>query len=262
MSKEYPTPGELFSLEGDVAVVTGGGRGIGEGIARTLASAGAKVVVAARRVHEIEAVAAAIRADGGQAIAVETDVTSDEAMENLAKAAIKEFGKLSIWINNAGGSPARLPMTDLKREDWDGDDGDRPLSHVGQLQAKRLFPLYFPYAIKEIHSSDAMRCIETIEPMARTIQLNPIFSTDLSEYRYAKDKEAALDYAQDLLTRGVAGIICSHNPILPKLLKKLIGKKNFKQLDGKLEPGDSWVLHHRDGEIIAIDSVERPEVKA
>jgi 3-oxoacyl-[acyl-carrier protein] reductase len=104
MSKEYPTPGELFSLEGDVAVVTGGGRGIGEGIARTLASAGAKVVVAARRVHEIEAVAAAIRADGGQAIAVETDVTSDEAMENLAKAAIKEFGKLSIWINNAGGS--------------------------------------------------------------------------------------------------------------------------------------------------------------
>jgi|688.fasta_scaffold17789_10 8-oxo-dGTP diphosphatase len=150
----------------------------------------------------------------------------------------------------------------VKREDWDGDDGDRPLSHVGQLQAKRLFPLYFPYAIKEIHSSDAMRCIETIEPMARTMQLNPIFSTDLSEYRFSKDKEAALDYAQDLLSNNVAGIICSHNPILPKLLKKLIGKKNFKQLDGKLEPGDSWVLHHRDGEIIAIDSVERPQVKA
>jgi NAD(P)-dependent dehydrogenase (short-subunit alcohol dehydrogenase family) len=116
MSQQYPTPAELFSLEGEVAVVTGGGRGIGEGIARTLANAGAKVVVAARRVNEIEAVAAAIRADGGQAIAVETDVTDEEAMENLA---IKEFGKLSIWVNNAGGSPARLPMTDLKREDWD-----------------------------------------------------------------------------------------------------------------------------------------------
>ena len=119
MSQQYPSPAELFSLEGEVAVVTGGGRGIGEGIARTLANAGAKVVVAARRVNEIESVAAAIRADGGQAIAVETDVTDEEAMENLAKAAIKEFGKLSIWVNNAGGSPARLPMTDLKREDWD-----------------------------------------------------------------------------------------------------------------------------------------------
>ena len=84
----------------------------------------------------------------------------------------------------------------------------------------------------------------------------------MSEYRFTKDKEAALDYAQDLMQRGKSAIICSHNPILPKLLKKLIGKKNFKQLDGKLEPGDSWVLHHRDGEIIAIDSVERPQVKA
>ena len=150
----------------------------------------------------------------------------------------------------------------VKREDWDGDDGDRPLAHVGQLQAKRLFSLYFPYVPKELHSSDAMRCIETIEPMSRTLNMNPIFSTDLSEYRYSKDKEAALDYAQDLLNRGVAGIICSHNPILPKLLKKLIGKKNFKQLDGKLEPGESWVLHHRNGEIVAIDTIEAPQVSA
>ncbi len=150
----------------------------------------------------------------------------------------------------------------IKREDWDGDDGDRPLSHVGQLQSKRIFALYFPYALQEIHSSDAMRCIETIEPMTRALKLNPIFSTDLSEYRYSKDKEAALDYAQDLLNRGVAGVICSHNPILPKLLKKLIGKKNFKELDGKLEPAQSWVLHHRDGEIVAIDSIDAPQIGA
>jgi 8-oxo-dGTP diphosphatase len=146
----------------------------------------------------------------------------------------------------------------IKREDWDGDDGDRPLGNVGQLQAKRLLSKYLPYAIKEVHSSDAMRCIETIEPMTRALQMHPIFSTDLSEYRFAKDKEVALDYAQDLMLRNQSAIICSHNPILPKVLKKLIGKKNFKELDQKLEPAEAWVLHHRDGEIIAIDWVSAP----
>ena len=146
----------------------------------------------------------------------------------------------------------------IKREDWDGDDGDRPLGKVGQIQAKRLLSKYLPYAIKEVHSSDAMRCIETIEPMTRALQMHPIFSTDLSEYGFAKDKEVALDYAQDLMIRNQNAIICSHNPILPKVLKKLIGKKNFKELDQKLEPAEAWVLHHRDGEIIAIDWVSAP----
>lgn len=119
MSTDYPGPSELFSLNGEIAVVTGGGRGIGEGIARTLAAAGAKVVVAARRSEEVEAVAAAIRADGGDAIGVVTDVTDDAAVDALARAAVDAYGKLSIWVNNAGGSPARLPMTELSREEWD-----------------------------------------------------------------------------------------------------------------------------------------------
>ena len=146
----------------------------------------------------------------------------------------------------------------IKREDWDGDDGDRPLGNIGQIQAKCLLSKYLPYAIKEVHSSDAMRCIETIEPMTRALQMHPIFSSDLSEYRFAKDKEAALDYAQDIMIRNQSAIICSHNPILPKVLKKLIGKKNFKELDQKLEPAEAWVLHHRDGEIIAIDWISAP----
>jgi 8-oxo-dGTP diphosphatase len=57
---------------------------------------------------------------------------------------------------------------------------------------------------------------------------------------------------------GASAIICSHNPILPKLLKKLIGKKNFKELGQELKPAEAWVLHHRGGEIIAIDWVGAP----
>ena len=109
----------LFDLSDDVAVVTGAGRGIGEGIATTLADAGAAVVCAARRGDEIERVAAGIRARGGRAIAVTTDVTNDDAVEALAQAALAEFGHLDIWINNAGGSPIQTPLTQLDRKEWD-----------------------------------------------------------------------------------------------------------------------------------------------
>ena len=109
---------ELFDLSGDVAVVTGAGRGIGEGIANTLADAGAAVVCAARRVDEIERVAAGIRNRGGRAIAVATDVTDRGAVDALAQAAVSEFGTLDIWINNAGGSPIQAPLIDLDPAEW------------------------------------------------------------------------------------------------------------------------------------------------
>ena len=110
---------ELFDLSKDVAVVTGAGRGIGEGIAKTIAGAGAAVVLAARRTEEIERVATEIRENGGRAAAVTTDVTDEAAVESLAKAAIEEFGGLDIWVNNAGGSPLQAPLAKLSRADWD-----------------------------------------------------------------------------------------------------------------------------------------------
>ncbi len=109
----------LFDMTGQVAVITGGGRGIGEGIAQVFAAAGAAVVVAARRTEEIERVAAAIRGDGGQAIAVATDVTDSDAVTALAVKAIDEFGSLTCWVNNAGGSAVRTPLREITRADWD-----------------------------------------------------------------------------------------------------------------------------------------------
>lgn len=110
---------QAFDLTGQVAVVTGGGTGIGEGIAKVYAAAGAKVAVAGRRLEPIERVAAEINQAGGQAIAVGTDVTDRAQLEALAAAAVDEFGSLSIWVNNAGGSSLRTPLTELGREGWD-----------------------------------------------------------------------------------------------------------------------------------------------
>lgn len=110
---------QLFDMSGQVAVVTGGGRGIGEGIATAFVEAGAAVVVAARRTNEIEAVAERLRQRGGEALAVATDVTDDAAMDHLGQITVERFGKLTTWVNNAGGSPMRMPLKDLPRDEWD-----------------------------------------------------------------------------------------------------------------------------------------------
>ena len=110
---------QLFGLKGETAVVTGAGRGIGEGIAKVLAGAGANVVCAARRTDEIERVASEIRESGGSAIACTTDVTDEDAVRQLAQTAVSEFGGLHMWVNNAGGSPVQAPLTELPREEWE-----------------------------------------------------------------------------------------------------------------------------------------------
>ena len=109
---------ELYGLQGEVAIVTGAGRGIGEGIAKVLAGAGAKVICAARRAHEVERVAGEINAAGGEALAVPTDVTDPQALEALGQKAIETWRRLDIWVNNAGGSPLQVPLTELPLSEW------------------------------------------------------------------------------------------------------------------------------------------------
>jgi len=98
---------ETPSLKGKVAIVTGSGRGIGAGIARGFAQAGAAVVITGRTAAEIEATAAEIREAGGRAIAVTVDVTDLAKLSDLVDRTVAEFGGVDIVVNNAGG--ARSP---------------------------------------------------------------------------------------------------------------------------------------------------------
>jgi 7-alpha-hydroxysteroid dehydrogenase len=112
---------ELFRLDGQVAVVTGGGKGIGRGIALCLAEAGADVAVAARSRDDVEAVADEIRSIGRRAAAYVVDVTVPGEAEQLADTAAAEFGGFSIWVNNAGGLPDATPryLTRTPEDRWD-----------------------------------------------------------------------------------------------------------------------------------------------
>ena len=108
-----------MELEGKTAIVTGGGRGIGEGIARVLAREGANVVVMGRHVDEVEAVAGSITGSGGRAIAVVADVTRWDSLIAMTDQAVRQFGGVDILVNNAGiEGPPRL-LADLPAEQWD-----------------------------------------------------------------------------------------------------------------------------------------------
>jgi len=110
-----------YNMEGKVAIVTGGGRGIGKAIALVLAEAGVDVVVAARTVEQIEGTAKEIRGLGQRALAVPTDVTRAAQVENMVKKAISEFGKIDILVNDAGASYAKqlIPLPGVKLPGWE-----------------------------------------------------------------------------------------------------------------------------------------------
>jgi short-subunit dehydrogenase len=91
-----------FSLIDKVIVVTGASSGIGEEVARQAARAGGRVVLAARRADRLQALEESIRAGGGQAFAVPTDVRERSQVENLMKAAVDKWGSLDVLFNNAG----------------------------------------------------------------------------------------------------------------------------------------------------------------
>ncbi len=109
----------LFDLTGRVAIVTGGGTGIGAATARVLAAHGADVVVASRTVEELERTAAAVReATGRRCLAAPTDVKNEEQVAHLVQRTVDEFGRLDILINNAGGTRMG-PLKDLPTKGWD-----------------------------------------------------------------------------------------------------------------------------------------------
>ena len=113
---------DRFSLEGRVAIITGGGTGIGRGAALVLAQYGADVVLAARRPEPLEATAGDVEAIGRRALALPTDVTDSMQCQQLVDTTVDEFGRVDILVNNAGGAQTKSIMK------WSDDEWHQVLA--------------------------------------------------------------------------------------------------------------------------------------
>ena len=110
---------DMFSLKGKVALVTGGGRGIGKFIATGLAEAGADIILTSRKIKNLEATAAELEANQKvKALAIACDMAKEDTVEAMLKEAVAKFGRVDILVNNAGATWG-APTLDFPLEKWD-----------------------------------------------------------------------------------------------------------------------------------------------
>jgi len=141
----------------------------------------------------------------------------------------------------------------LERGDWDGDDSLRTLNESGFAQAKSLIDHLAPFAIDEIYSSDFTRCVQTVSPLGDSRGLVVSKVPSLNEATFESDPERSISFANALKQDERNILICSHNPVIPTMLRGILNTKLKNKDLIKLEPGDAWLVHRVKGEIVALD---------
>lgn len=212
---------EQFRVDGQVAVVTGGGRGIGRGIALGLADCGADVCVVARRQDDVDAVAEEIRARGRRALALSADVLDFTAIPAVLDRVVAEWGRLDIMVNNAGGNLDRkmyaLPDISLEKFDeqlalnmktkfWGSQQAAKRMMHGGRIiniisiAAHRPSPGFGVYSAANMGMISMTRTL-SVELAPRGITVNciapGIVVTDmLKETMHLSQEQAEANFAK------------------------------------------------------------------
>jgi NAD(P)-dependent dehydrogenase (short-subunit alcohol dehydrogenase family) len=176
-----------FDLSGKVALVTGASSGLGVHFARTLASAGASVAIAARRADRLASLQAELRRAGSKAAAVDLDVQSAKSVSAAFDAIEQALGAIDIVVNNAGISVVK-PALDMPEEDWDAvvDTNLRGAWLVTQTAAKRWVAAKRPGVVVNIASILGLRTIGQVAPYnaskAGLIHLTRVLAMEWARY--------------------------------------------------------------------------------
>src|ERR1700681_1281981 len=194
-------------LEGKVAIVTGGGRGIGRAIARRFAADGAAVLVAARTESEVRTVAAQIEQSGGHASFVTGDVSQDADCAHIVAAAEAQLGGVSILVNNAGDYGPVKPVEEITPAEWDRvvavhlrgaflltrlvlpgmyARGSGVILNISSLSAKSAFGWGSPYAAAKAGMLGLTR-VAAAEAARKGVRVNAICPGPVTETKMSKD---------------------------------------------------------------------------
>lgn len=141
----------------------------------------------------------------------------------------------------------------LERGDWDEPDSQRTLDEVGFDQAQLLIKHLEPFAIDEVYTSDYTRCVQTVTPLAHARGLSITAVPSLNEETFYEDPARAISFANALKQDEKNILICSHNPVIPTILRGILNSKLKNRDLIKLEPGDAWIVHRVNGEIVGLD---------
>jgi NAD(P)-dependent dehydrogenase (short-subunit alcohol dehydrogenase family) len=190
-----------------VAVITGGGRGIGRAMALKFAGEGAAVVVAARTKSEIEAVAQEVRNAGGYAAAVPADVAEEKDCDHLIREAASQFGRVDILVNNAGEYGPVKPVEEITPAEWDRvvavhlrgaylltrlvlpgmySRGTGVILNISSLSAKSAFGWGSPYAAAKAGMLGLTR-VAAAEAARKGVRVNAICPGPVTETKMSKD---------------------------------------------------------------------------
>jgi len=205
-------------LKDKVAIITGGAKGMGRGMALKFAEEGCAVAIADIAIKEAEEVVAEIKKKGGNAIFIKCDVTSGQQVGDTVEKVVKKYGKIDILVNNAGGIAAHIPVEDLTEEAWDK-------TFALNLKSDFLFCKYVvPHMKKRKYGKIInLSSIGAVQPPAHEIHYNTAkagvigFTTDL---------------ANALAPLGINVNCILPGPIRTNFYDAMVGKMTEKERDG------------------------------
>jgi NAD(P)-dependent dehydrogenase (short-subunit alcohol dehydrogenase family) len=200
-----------LSLENKVVLVTGASRGIGRSIAIGLAQSGADVIIASRKIADLEKVAEEIKKTGRKCLAVPAHIGRIEEISNLVEKAIAQFGKIDILINNAATNPTMAPAIDIDDRAWDS---------IMNLNLKGLFFLSQSVA-KIMRAKGGGKIINVASIAGITPDILPVYSIS----------KAAVIMATKVMAQQWAVFNIRVNAIAPGLTKTKFSEALWKNQD-------------------------------